>query len=296
MASSESIVVVARSARLKRQRNNLAKENAREYLNKALQKITGKSSAVSAWKSLFSADEKVGIKLSCLPGRRLSTSEGLVLAVVDCLLSAGVRAQNIYVWERTSRELENAGFTVGSPGIHIVGTDSFYGGGYSDQVEFAGSVGACFSRIMGSVDALINMPVLKDHDIAGVSIGMKNFYGAIHNPNKFHGNNCDPYAAELSTHPLIKNKLRLIVCDASRVQANNGPAFYPKYALEYGGMLVGRDPAALDYTGWQIIEKCRQELNLETLKESGREPRYIFTAAKLGLGQADPARIRVIDI
>jgi uncharacterized protein (DUF362 family) len=296
MEPGKSMVVIARSAKLKRQGYKLLKQNARAYLDKALMKITGKPSAISAWKTLFSPAEKVGLKLSCLPGRHLSTSEGLVMAVVDGLLSAGIKERNIFVWERSNRELDKAGFILGSSGINVFGTDHFPGGGYSQEIEFAGSVGSCFSRIMELVDVHINMPVLKDHDIAGVSIGLKNFFGAIHNPNKFHDNNCDPYVADLCTHPLIKNKLRLTICDATRIQANNGPAFYPKYALEYGGILAGLDPVALDYTGWQIIEKLRKELKLKTLKESGREPRYIFTAAKLKLGFADPGKIKIIKI
>jgi len=296
MGQGKSIVVIARSPKLKRQGHKLLKENARPFVEKALIRITGASSAASAWKSLFSPGEKVGIKLSCLPGRHLSTTEGLVMAVVDGLLSAGIKKRDVFIWERTNRELEKAGFEVGRSGINILGTDHFPGGGYSQQIEFARSVGTCFSRVMEIVDAHINIPVLKDHDIAGVSIGLKNFYGAIYNPNKFHGNNCDPYVADLCTHPLIKNKLRLTLCDASRIQANNGPAFYPKYALEYGGILVSRDPVALDYTGWQIIEHYRKKLKLKTLKECDREPRYILTAAKLKLGFADRDKIRIINI
>ncbi|MCK4763859.1 MAG: DUF362 domain-containing protein [Candidatus Aminicenantes bacterium] len=292
----KSTVVIARSEKLKRRGFKLSKENTRRYIDKALVKLTGKGSAAAAWEALFSPREKVGIKLSCLPGRHLSSAEGLVMAIVDALLEAGIEGRNIYVWERTNRELDKAGFIVGRSKINILGTDSFPGGGYSKNIEFAGSVGTCFSKIMGKVDAMINVPVLKDHDIAGVSIGMKNFFGAIYNPNKFHSNNCDPYVADLCTHPLIKNKLRLIVCDASRIQVNNGPAFYPKYALEYGALLVGRDPVALDYTGWQIIEEGRKQLKLKSLKESGREPRYIFTAAKLKLGQADPQKIKIVNI
>lgn len=295
-ASPQGIVVMARSEKLKRRENDVIKAQAARYLDKALVQLTGKTNAAAAWKSLFLAHEKVGIKLSCLPGKPLSSSQGLVMAVVAGLLSAGVKGRNIYVWERTKRELENAGFNVGQAEINIIGTDNFYGGGYSDNIEFAGSVGTCFSRIMENVDALINIPVLKDHDIAGVSIGMKNFYGAIYNPNKFHGSNCNPFAAELSTHPFIKEKLRLIVCDASRVQVHNGPAFYPKYAVEYGGILVSRDPVALDYTGWQIIEQERKKLGLKSLKGENREPKYILTAARLKLGQAEPGKIRVVNI
>ncbi|UCH95235.1 MAG: DUF362 domain-containing protein, partial [Candidatus Aminicenantes bacterium] len=253
-STGKSRVVIARSEKLKRVNHQLSKENAAPFLDLALVKLTGHSTPAGAWKSLFSPGESIGIKLSCLPGKPLSSSHGLVMAIVDGLKAAGVKEKNIYIWERTNRELNRAGFSISRSGLKIEGTDAYWGDGYSDNIEFAGSVGTRFSRIMEKVDALINVPVLKDHDLAGVSISMKNFYGAIYNPNKFHRNNCDPYVAELSTHPMIKDKLRLIVCDASRVQVNNGPAFYPKYAWEYGGILVSQDPVALDYVGWQIIE------------------------------------------
>ncbi|MCP5104037.1 MAG: DUF362 domain-containing protein [bacterium] len=292
----ESIVAVARSGSLKRVGNLVKKTAAAEYLNRVMKQITAAPSPPAAWKSLFSANETVAIKLSCLPGMPLSSSKGLVMAVVDGLRSAGVKEENIYIWERTGRELKNAGFKLSHVGVNIVGTDYYSNAGYSSNIEISGSVGTCFSKIMESADAVISVPVLKDHDIAGVSISMKNFYGAIYNPNKFHGNRCDPYVADLCNHPIIKNKLRLTVCDATRVQVNNGPAFYPKYAWEYGGLLVSRDPAALDYVGWQIIEERRKAIGLKSLKAVDREPTYIQSAAKLKLGRADMNDIKKIEI
>jgi hypothetical protein len=292
----KSRVVIARSEKLKRVNHRLSEENAVHFLDQALVKITGHPSPAAAWRSLFSPRESIGIKLSCLPGKPLSSSHGLVMAIVQGLKTAGVSEDNIYIWERTNREMERAGFGISGSGLKIEGTDAYLGDGYSDDIEVAGSVGTRFSRIMVKVDALINVPVLKDHDLAGVSISMKNFYGAIYNPNKFHLNNCDPYVAELCTHPMIKDKLRLIVCDASRVQVNNGPAFYPQYAWEYGGILVSRDPVALDYIGWQIIEERRKEIGLKSLKAVGREPKYILTAARLKLGNIDEKYIQKIEI
>jgi len=292
----ESFVAVARSTKLQRVGNQVNKAAAAEYLALSMKAITGTPSDASAWKSLFSADETVGIKLSCLPGLPLSSGRGLVMAVVDGLRSAGVREENIYIWERTGRELKSAGFEISHVGINIVGTDYYSNAGYSRDIVFSGSVGTCFSKILERVDAVISVPVLKDHDIAGVSIGMKNFYGAIYNPNKFHGNRCDPYVGDLCNHPMIRNKLRLTVCDATRVQVNNGPAFYPKFAREYGGLLVSRDPVALDYTGWQIIEEERKAMGLKSLKMVDREPTYILSAAKLGLGRADEKYIKKVNI
>ena len=292
----ESLVVHATSPLLKRVRNDIDSSASMKYVNRAMKQITGESGSLAAWKKLFSPHEKVGIKLSCLPGLPLSSSRGLVLAIVDSLREAGIQGKNIFVWERTNRELERAGFPIGQSSSVVAGTDDNRVGGYSNRIEFSGSVGTCFSRLMDHVDALINVPVLKDHDIAGISAGMKNFYGVIYNPNKFHANRCDPYVADLVNHPLIRNKLRLTVCDASRIQVNNGPAFFRRYAVELGSLLISRDPVALDYVGWQIIEQERAKMGMKSLKEAGREPSYILSAAKLGLGVGDKKKIRIEEI
>jgi uncharacterized protein (DUF362 family) len=292
----KSLVAHAVSPRLQRVNHDIAKDAARDYLDLAMLAITGQSDKAAAWRSLFAPAERVGIKVSCLPGRPLSSSLGLVAAIVDGLLAAGLDKKDIIVWERSSRELEKAGFVISRAGLKTMGSDELPGGGYSEQIEFSGGMGTFFSRIMYDIDALINVPVLKDHDLAGLSGAMKNMYGAIYNPNKFHANHCDPYVAELCSHPLVRGKLRLVVCDASRVQVHNGPAFYPAYAREHGGLLVSRDPVALDFKGRKILDALRTEMGLPTLAAAGREPVYIRTAARLGLGRADEDLVKTVNL
>lgn len=293
---NKSIVTMIKRKGLVRVNNDINFEYAGKAVDLSLKELTGEKSSSRAWQSIFRPNERVGIKVSCLPGKPLSSSIGLVHAITTGLMRAGIKGDNIYVWERTEREMKRAGFKIVSHPVNFLATDSLAGGGYTDRVEISGSIGSCFSRMVEIVDALISVPVLKDHDIAGVSIGMKNFYGAIHNPNKYHGNNCDPYVADLCNHPLIKNKLRLTVCDASRIQAHNGPAFSPGYTREMGTLLMSLDPVAIDFIGWNIIERMRSEMGLGSLKEEKREPAYLKTAEKLGLGQADPAKITVLEI
>ena len=289
-----STVISARSAKLMRVDDDIGEEAVRGFLDEALIRLTGLPRADLAWKSLFSPAETVGVKLSCLPGRKLSSSRGVVAAVVSGLKRAGIDPVRIVVWERSDRELEKAGFPISRSGLRVIGTDDLEGGGYSESLKFSGSVGTCFSRIIEEVDALINIPVLKDHDVTGVSIGMKSFYGAIHNPNKYHGQRGDPFIADLCRHRFIRDKLRLTVVDASRVQIQNGPAYYPKYAAEYGALLVGRDPVAVDRCGWTIIETLRRRGGLPSLAEAGREPTYIRSAATAGLGECRDDRIDLV--
>ncbi len=266
-------------------------------LDDGLMRLTEAKSPVGAWASLFKPEDVVGLKLNCLAKRAFSPHVELVEAVIRGLKLAGLNEGNIIIFDRTSRELREAGFTIyKGGGLKCFGTDELSGGGYEPNPIVVGHVGSCFSRIVSSLcTAIINIPVLKDHDLAGVSVAMKNFYGVIHNPNKYHDNNCDPYIAELYSHPYVNGKVRLTICDALMAQYNGGPAYKAQWAWPYRGILLGMDPVAMDKVGAGIIEEKRKEVGLPSLKEAGREPKYIQTAASLGLGVDDPTLIQIIE-
>ncbi|MBI4830158.1 MAG: DUF362 domain-containing protein, partial [Candidatus Lindowbacteria bacterium] len=246
------------------------KVNAAEVaklLSESVVAATGKTDAKAVWKSLFGPQDTVGIKLNCLAGRGLSSHPELVTAIVDGLASAGVPKDKILVWDRTEHDVMAAGFALaGINGAKVLATDT-PGVGYETDIEFSGEVGSCFSRIISRMcTAIINVPVLKDHDLAGVSLGMKNFYGAIHNPNKYHDNNCDPYVADLCAHPFIAKKLRLVICDGLKGQYHGGPAPRPQWSWPAGTLIVGRDPVAVDRIGLDIIERKRKDAGMQPLK------------------------------
>jgi len=216
-----------------------------------------------------------------------------------------VPAFNIIIWERTNRELEQAGYRIATGrggsgslgGARCFGTDVVRNSGYEEEPEIVGEVGSCFSQVLTRVcTALINMPVLKDHDLAGVSASMKNNYGVIHNPNRYHDHNCDPFVAHLNSYHHLMNKQRLVVCDAITAQCNAGPAFKPAWAWGYGGLLVSRDPVALDAVAYRIIEDRRKLKGLPTLLEAGRPPRWLETASAMGLGNGAPTADQVLEI
>lgn len=143
---------------------------------------------------------------------------------------------------------------------------------------------------------LINIPLLKDHDGAGVSIALKNMYGVIHNPNKYHPNGRNPYIADVNELPEIRAKLRLHICDATTACFEGGPGFKPQFTWQQNALIISEDPVALDHAGWQLIERKRAEKGLKTLFAEGREPRYIATAADAQhrLGTNDLRRIALV--
>ena len=269
-----------------------------EMLDRSVCQLTGLRSARDAWRALFDPQDRVGIKTNVIAGPRLSPRRGLVEAVVGGLRKAGVPDDNIIIFDRFERELEACGFAINQRGgVRCFGTDSLPGSGYDEKLEVLPHMGSCFSRILTRFcTALVNVCILKDHDLAGVSVAMKNFYGVIHNPNKYHLNNCDPYIAELATHAHIRGKLRLNVCDAIRPQYDGGPSYKPRTVWDYNTVFVAGDMAALDRLGADIIEAQRRAKGLPSLEEDGRAPKYIDTAAKLGVGVGDSARIQRIEV
>ena len=134
--------------------------------------------------------------------------------------------------------------------MRVFGTD----GDYDMTVREWGPAASCFPRfLVDDVTALINLAVLKDHALAGVSLGMKNWYGAVNNPNKLHGEGCNPYIPHLAAHPLVNDKLRLTIVDGSVGQCHAGPGRSPRWAWPYHGFLASTDPVAVDALGWTIL-------------------------------------------
>ncbi len=268
-----------------------------KLLDAAVVRLSGAQDPVVAWRSLFRPRERIGIKVNSLG---LPTQPVVAYAIAECLTRAGVAPQRIVIWDRLDVELDRVGYRINrsGSGVRCRGTDvDGVGQGYDPNLMLSGAVGSCFSRIVTEeVDALISVPVLKDHNLAGVSLGLKNFYGAIHNPNKYHDNNCDPYVADLAAHPQIRAKWRLTVCDATRAQFHAGPGRAPQYGWDFGGLLLAADGVAADAVGAALIEEQRQRHGLPTLAKDGRSPKHIASAAARGLGEADLGKIERVEV
>lgn len=271
----------------------LSSERVRERLDDGMTALLGSE----PWHRLFSPDDIVAIKINGLASGHLSPRKELVWAIVDGLRSAGVAENRIIIWERTSRELQRSGFErqTGPDQVRAYATDALRGGGYCTALESFGSVGSLVSRIVSQyANALINVGVLKDHDLAGISAGMKNLYGVIHNPNRYHDHGCDPYVAEVAALPSIRRTLRLTVIDAVLAQAHAGPAYSPEWIWPCNRFIVAMDPVACDRIAWDLIERARAGRGLARLDEVKRAPAWIATAASLGLGCNEELDLREV--
>jgi uncharacterized protein (DUF362 family) len=263
-------------------------------LDRAVQAFYDRDNPLEAWKQVARPGEVIGIKVNCLAGRgSASTSPALVEAICERLRQAGIAAKDILVFDRLSEDLESAGFRIADrpDRTRTLGNDAL---GYEPDLAVYGSAGSLLSKALTRVcDGIVNVPVLKDHSIAGVTIALKNLFGAIHNPNKYHTGAGDPYIADVYMLPPIRRKVRLAICDAVTAQYEGGPSYMPQWAWPFNGLLVARDPVALDHTGWRIIEAQRAEKGLKPLDP---RPTYIATAAARGIGTNDPNRIERVEV
>lgn len=287
------VVAIARDPRLRA--GNSAPDSARllAMLDRCLQRIYSRDSVLDAWKQIARRGETVGLKVNCLAGRGASTSAKLVEAICERLQQAGIPASDIVIWDRLNADLESGGFRLqsGAGRIRVIGNDEL---GYENELAAFGSAGSLVARTLTRVcDCVINLPVLKDHGIVGATMALKNLFGAVHNPNKYHMNTGNPYVADVYMLPPIRQKVRLHICDAITAQYEGGPSYMPQWSWPFNGLLVSRDPVALDYTGWQILERKRAEKGMPSLKTVRREPDYILTAGDEHhrIGICDPARI-----
>ena len=299
-ASSRPKVVVIRHRHCFASPGQPAPQALREMLEGALCELTGAGSITPAWSTFFRPEDRVGLKLNCLAGRNLSSRPELSAAIAQGLVEAGIPGSQIIAWDRTDRELREAGYTIRThgPDWHCFGTDNPQAG-YERELTLNGSIGGLLSTILTrQITAQINIPVLKDHGLAGISGNMKNNYGCIHNPNKYHDNHCDPYVADLNALPGLRDKQRLVVCDATTVQYHAGPAFKPQWAEPYGALLAATDPVAIDAVGAHIIAQLREAHNLPSLAEEERPAQHITTAAAAPyhLGVCDVAKIERVEL
>lgn len=299
-AGAKSKVVIARDASLYGKSATPDSTRVQKLLDQAMQNFFQTSDPVSPWKKIVRPGEVVGLKVNTIAGPNLSTRPVLVAAVCERLQQAGVKASNIVVWDRTNEELDRAGFTLSDDPsrIRIVGTDSKKIG-YDETVFTAGPIQTHLSNLLTrTCDCMINVPILKTHSDAGVTLALKNMYGVNNNPDRFHSHNCSPGVADLNLLPPIRTKFRFVVADAMTACFAGGPMFRPQYAWKYNGLIVASDPVAIDHTAWQVIEKKRAERGLNSLIQAGSPPKYISVAAdpQHRLGTNDPGRIDLLEI
>jgi uncharacterized protein (DUF362 family) len=263
----------------------------KEMVNAVVCKLSGKAKPEEAWGTFVKKDDVVAIKINCLFGITASTWPEVTAAVVEGCKMAGVPENKIIVWDRSTKDLQKSGYAPSTgPGVRTIGVD----GAWEEQPTAISTCQGKMAKILTrECTALINVPILKTHVSAGITMSMKNHYGSFDNPGKAHANGCDPFIAELNALDCIRKKTRLIVGDALLPLPDKGPQAHPELTWAYNTIMASTDTVAIDYVGIKILDGQRKTLGLPPIEPKCK---CVQTAAAKGLGVADMSKIEVVRI
>lgn len=299
-----------------------------QMMQKGVRELTGAPSWIDGWRSMFEKGDVVGIKVSPVGGKNLS-SDGLVLKeILAGLAEAGVPAKDVVVFNRYREETLAAGIDKWLPqGVRLMAASERYDewqhdmGGYDADHYMEMALikpGEDFNDVhmrrsyvarvvTKEINKFINLPVLKHHQSAGVTICLKNMsHGMVNNVNRSHTtptlNACGIFIPSVVSLPVIREKATLHICDAVKASFHGGPGGKAQYIWEHKTMYFATDPVALDKTGLGVIDAKRKAQGILPLALAkpdndshylNSQIEHIEIAGMLGMGVFDDAKIEV---
>ena len=290
--------------------------------------LTGAPSWPDAWRSLFQKGDVVGIKVSPVGGEKLCSDPLVLRQILDGLAHAGVGSKDVIVFSRYRNEILSTGIDKWLPsGVrwkapsldyndfqldmegydpdHFIEMALIKPGENMNDPHFRRSY---ISKVVTQdINKFINLPVLKHHQSAGVTICLKNMsHGMSNNVNRSHlsptRNACGVFIPSVVSLPVIRQKGTLHICDGIRAQYHGGPSGKPQFQWEHKTIYFATDPVALDKTGLKAIDAQRAKVGMPPVALSKPDQfstffncqvEHIEFAGSLGLGEFEDAKIDV---
>lgn len=250
-------------------------------VNRGLLELTGASDVASAWRMLlpnYKAGQAIAIKVNFnnqFVENGCSQNDSEIDAIADPINSLaagmhqiGVAYNDIWVFDAI-RSIPDRFASRLLPGIRMMDVGKSYGscretaGWGVTYIQFhppSGSIAP--QQLTNAIDAahyLINMPILKKHCCAGISLGFKNHFGSILAPGELH-KYVFPYETGFRTsynplvdiylNPHIRDKTILTVGDGTfgALSGQNGPPVkWDTFGNQYPkSLFFSADPVAID--------------------------------------------------
>jgi len=246
-----------------------------EMLDRGIAEFFRQPSAAEGWRTLLKDDDVIALKFNQSGAAGIGTTPVFARVLVASLLAAGFRPDQLILLELPNGVVEQE--TRRPPQ------------GWTQHVYDFGSGRDRLMAVVEEATAIINIPFLKTHNIAGMSGCLKNLsHALVRHPGRFHANGCDPYVADIVSLPAVRDRLKLHVVDALRVVSAGGPDAREANIDSARTVLISRDPVAADTVGQDILDARRLVRGLPRLApDSGKLP-ILATAAGKGLGMNDP--------
>lgn len=297
-----------------------------EMMRRGMMMLTGAPDVKAAWSQLFEPGDVVGIKVNPVGQPHVISSPEVLREIIGGLRLAGVKAGDIVVYDRYRAQFLKAGFDKWLPeGVrssyatedyetvqqaiegydpdHYMEMQLVLPGQDISNLTARRSFAAKF--ITKEVNKLVNLPLLKEHQSAGVTLALKNLsHGLVNNVNRSHStrtlNACGAFIPAVVSMPVIRNKAVLHILDGIKAVYHGGPSARPQFVWEHKTMYFATDPVALDHIGWDEIDKQRVAVGKKKLVEDGpdqfstfihRQPEHVEIAGAMGLGEWDRNKI-----
>ena len=222
-------------------------------------------------------DQKVVVKPNIgwdvSPERAGNTNPALIKRIVEHCFTAG--AKEVYVFDNTCDDWNKCYKTSGiedaakAAGAKVVpgNVESYY-----HEVDIVKGIKLKKAKVHELIlesDVFINVPVLKHHSSADLSIAMKNLMGVVWDRMFWHRNNLHQCIADYATH----RKPDLNVIDGYRVMMKNGPrGVSVNDVVSYKTLILSPDIVAADAAATKVFGSEPEDIG------------YIVKAAELGVG------------
>lgn len=258
-------------------------------LEKALAEMGGIGQYVKAGNKVVI---KPNIGWDRAPELAANTNPILVAAMVKQCLSAG--AKEVVVFDHTcdtwDKCYENSGIKAAvntAGGIMISGNDESM---YKEVANPKGVMlkSAKVHKVLLECDVWFNMPVLKHHSGAKMSVAMKNLMGIVFDRQYFHRNDLQQCIADSC---LLIKKPALNIVDAYRIMHRNGPqGISEKDVATLKTLIVSPDIVAVDTASIKLFNQVKK-MPIETVGHIAKAEEH-----KLGTQKIESLNVKRIKL
>lgn len=229
---------------------------------------------------------KPNIGWDASPERAANTNPALVKRIIQHCMNAG--AKQVFVFDHTCNEwskcyknssIEQAAKDAGAT-VVMGNTEKYY-----QEVQVNGEImkTAKVHELILSSDVFINVPVLKNHGGAKMTVSMKNLMGTVWDRRFWHANDLHQCIADFAAY----RKPDLNIVDAYRVLKRNGPlGVSVEDVVTMKSQLISTDMVAVDAAACKLFGIDPSEVS------------HIGLAEKAGVGTSalDSLNIRRIKV
>jgi hypothetical protein len=310
-------------------------EVVREMMDRGMRALTGEATTLDAWRRFFEPSDVVGIKVNAGGVPHVVSNPAIVAETCRQLVAVGIPASSLVVFERFQNQVDGIGYPPHLPeGVRVFAAEAgnrrtqnrAYDPGTYVEVDFFGEEDTrsnMMRLVSQKLTKIVNIPNMKDHGATGATGCLKNVaYGCFSNVARSHSRGQTHTRTSVGTFASVeplRSRCVLQVMDGIHAVWHGGPfAKTTRFVFHPRRMLFGTDPVAIDRLLLDIIDDKRKaegaisiwDRSPKYLKfnDAGsrdtdpnvniliREPGHVEYAARLGLGIADLAKIRVEEI